>query len=35
LWQQGAGSQFEIWNRQPAPEAEMHRVVELELRRRG
>ena len=32
--QQGA-RQFEIWTGKPAPEAEMHRVVELELRRRG
>ena len=31
---QGA-RQFEIWTGKPAPEAEMHRVVELELRRRG
>ena len=27
--------QFEIWTGKPAPEAEMLRVVELELRRRG
>jgi 3-dehydroquinate dehydratase/shikimate dehydrogenase len=32
--QQGA-RQFEIWTGTPAPEAEMQRVVELELRRRG
>ena len=32
--QQGA-RQFEIWTGKPAPEAEMMRVVELELRRRG
>jgi 3-dehydroquinate dehydratase/shikimate dehydrogenase len=32
--QQGA-RQFEIWTEKPAPEAEMQRVVELELRRRG
>jgi 3-dehydroquinate dehydratase/shikimate dehydrogenase len=32
--QQGA-RQFEIWTGKPAPEAEMHRVVELELRRRA
>ena len=32
--QQGA-RQFEIWTGQPAPEQEMLRVVELELRRRG
>ncbi|MGP8175857.1 MAG: shikimate dehydrogenase [Terracidiphilus sp.] len=32
--QQGA-RQFEIWTEKPAPEAEMLRVVELELRRRG
>jgi 3-dehydroquinate dehydratase/shikimate dehydrogenase len=32
--QQGA-RQFEIWTGIPAPEAEMLRVVELELRRRG
>ena len=32
--QQGA-RQFEIWTGKPAPEAEMLRVVELELRRRG
>jgi 3-dehydroquinate dehydratase / shikimate dehydrogenase len=32
--QQGA-RQFEIWTGQPAPEAEMARVVELELRKRG
>jgi 3-dehydroquinate dehydratase/shikimate dehydrogenase len=32
--QQGA-RQFEIWTGKPAPEAEMSRVVELELRRRG
>jgi 3-dehydroquinate dehydratase/shikimate dehydrogenase len=32
--QQGA-RQFEIWTGKPAPEAEMNRVVELELRRRG
>ncbi len=32
--QQGA-RQFEIWTGTPAPEAEMLRVVELELRRRG
>jgi 3-dehydroquinate dehydratase/shikimate dehydrogenase len=32
--QQGA-RQFEIWTAKPAPEAEMMRVVELELRRRG
>ena len=32
--QQGA-RQFEIWTNKPAPEAEMHRVVELELRRRA
>lgn len=32
--QQGA-RQFEIWTGKPAPEVEMHRVVELELRRRG
>jgi 3-dehydroquinate dehydratase/shikimate dehydrogenase len=32
--QQGA-RQFEIWTGKPAPEAEMRRVVELELRRRG
>jgi 3-dehydroquinate dehydratase/shikimate dehydrogenase len=31
---QGA-RQFEIWTGKPAPEAEMQRVVELELRRRG
>lgn len=31
--QQGA-RQFEIWTGKPAPEAEMYRVVELELRRR-
>ena len=31
---QGA-RQFEIWTGKPAPEAEMMRVVELELRRRG
>jgi 3-dehydroquinate dehydratase/shikimate dehydrogenase len=31
--QQGA-RQFEIWTGKPAPEAEMLRVVELELRRR-
>ncbi len=31
---QGA-RQFEIWTGKPAPEAEMARVVELELRRRG
>ena len=31
--QQGA-RQFEIWTGKPAPEAEMQRVVELELRRR-
>jgi 3-dehydroquinate dehydratase/shikimate dehydrogenase len=32
--QQGA-RQFELWTGKPAPEAEMLRVVELELRRRG
>jgi 3-dehydroquinate dehydratase/shikimate dehydrogenase len=32
--QQGA-RQFEIWTGKPAPEAEMMRVVELELRRQG
>jgi 3-dehydroquinate dehydratase/shikimate dehydrogenase len=32
--QQGA-RQFEIWTGKPAPEAEMMRVVEIELRRRG
>ena len=32
--QQGA-RQFEIWTGKPAPEAEMLRIVELELRRRG
>jgi 3-dehydroquinate dehydratase/shikimate dehydrogenase len=32
--QQGA-RQFEIWTGKPAPEVEMLRVVELELRRRG
>jgi 3-dehydroquinate dehydratase / shikimate dehydrogenase len=32
--QQGA-RQFEIWTGKPAPEAEMQRVVELELHRRG
>jgi 3-dehydroquinate dehydratase/shikimate dehydrogenase len=32
--QQGA-RQFELWTGKPAPEAEMARVVELELRRRG
>jgi 3-dehydroquinate dehydratase/shikimate dehydrogenase len=32
--QQGA-RQFEIWTGKPAPEIEMQRVVELELRRRG
>jgi 3-dehydroquinate dehydratase/shikimate dehydrogenase len=32
--QQGA-RQFEIWTGKPAPEAEMQRVVELELRKRG
>jgi 3-dehydroquinate dehydratase/shikimate dehydrogenase len=32
--QQGA-RQFEIWTGKPAPEAEMQRVVEMELRRRG
>jgi 3-dehydroquinate dehydratase / shikimate dehydrogenase len=32
--QQGA-RQFEIWTGKPAPEAEMMRAVELELRRRG
>jgi 3-dehydroquinate dehydratase/shikimate dehydrogenase len=32
--QQGA-RQFELWTGKPAPEAEMQRVVELELRRRG
>jgi 3-dehydroquinate dehydratase/shikimate dehydrogenase len=32
--QQGA-RQFEIWTGKPAPEAEMQRVVEFELRRRG
>lgn len=32
--QQGA-RQFEIWTGKPAPEAEMLRVVELELKRRG
>jgi len=32
--QQGA-RQFEIWTGKPAPEQEMARVVELELRRRG
>jgi 3-dehydroquinate dehydratase/shikimate dehydrogenase len=32
--QQGA-RQFEIWTGKPAPEAEMMRVVELELHRRG
>jgi 3-dehydroquinate dehydratase/shikimate dehydrogenase len=32
--QQGA-RQFEIWTGKPAPEADMLRVVELELRRRG
>lgn len=32
--QQGA-RQFEIWTGKPAPESEMMRVVELELRRRG
>jgi 3-dehydroquinate dehydratase/shikimate dehydrogenase len=32
--QQGA-RQFEIWTGKPAPEAEMQRVVELELKRRG
>jgi 3-dehydroquinate dehydratase/shikimate dehydrogenase len=32
--QQGA-RQFEIWTGKPAPEAEMMRMVELELRRRG
>jgi shikimate 5-dehydrogenase len=32
--QQGA-RQFELWTDKPAPEAEMQRVVELELRRRG
>jgi 3-dehydroquinate dehydratase/shikimate dehydrogenase len=31
---QGA-RQFEIWTGKPAPEAEMLRVVELELKRRG
>jgi 3-dehydroquinate dehydratase/shikimate dehydrogenase len=30
-----AARQFEIWTGKPAPEAEMHRVVELELRRRA
>ncbi len=32
--QQGA-RQFEIWTGKPAPQAEMLRVIELELRRRG
>ena len=32
--QQGA-RQFEIWTGKPAPEAEMLRAVELELKRRG
>jgi 3-dehydroquinate dehydratase/shikimate dehydrogenase len=32
--QQGA-RQFEIWTGKPAPEAEMQRVVELALRKRG
>ena len=32
--QQGA-RQFELWTGRPAPEAEMQRVVELELKRRG
>jgi 3-dehydroquinate dehydratase/shikimate dehydrogenase len=32
--QQGA-RQFEIWTGKPAPEAEMLRVVELELQKRG
>ncbi len=32
--QQGA-RQFEIWTGKPAPQAEMHRVVELALRKRG
>jgi len=32
--QQGA-RQFEIWTGKPAPESEMQRVVELELRKRG
>jgi 3-dehydroquinate dehydratase/shikimate dehydrogenase len=32
--QQGA-RQFEIWTGKPAPENEMLRVVEHELRRRG
>jgi 3-dehydroquinate dehydratase/shikimate dehydrogenase len=32
--QQGA-RQFEIWTGKPAPEAEMLRVVELALKRRG
>ncbi len=32
--QQGA-RQFEIWTGKPAPEAEMHRVVELALKRRA
>jgi 3-dehydroquinate dehydratase/shikimate dehydrogenase len=32
--QQGA-RQFEIWTGKPAPEAEMLRVVELALRKRG
>jgi len=32
--QQGA-RQFEIWTGKPAPQAEMQRVVELELRKRG
>jgi 3-dehydroquinate dehydratase/shikimate dehydrogenase len=32
--QQGA-RQFEIWTGNPAPEAEMLRVVELALRKRG
>ena len=31
---QGA-RQFEIWTGKPAPEAEMHRVVELALKRRA
>jgi 3-dehydroquinate dehydratase / shikimate dehydrogenase len=32
--QQGA-RQFEIWTGKPAPEAEMQKVVELALRKRG
>src|ERR1035437_2193908 len=35
MFAQQGPRQFEIWTGKPAPEAEMMRVVELELRRRG